>query len=119
MLYLLCVAFGGAMGAILRYCVKLILGNTAFPFATLTVNLLGCFLMGLLGGVSKGANKSFFLVGVLGAFTTFSSFGLETVELFNKGNYGACIVNILLNNVFGLVLVYIGFRLGNLLIKQI
>lgn len=119
MLYLFCVAFGGAMGAILRYCVKLILGNTAFPFATLWVNLLGCFFMGLLGGVSKGANKAFFLVGVLGALTTFSSFGLETVELFSKGNYGAGIVNILINNIFGLVLVYIGFRFGNLLIKQI
>ena len=111
------VALGGAFGAILRYLVKFICGNTAFPFATLTVNLLGCLLIGFLGGVNREINRPFLIAGLLGAFTTFSSFGLETAELFMKGSYLMGTVNILVNNILGLALVYVGFRFGAWLFK--
>lgn len=87
---------GGAVGAALRYWVgtaTLHQFGPSFPWGTLTVNLAGGFLMGLLAGglVRLGGNESLRLllgVGVLGGFTTFSAFSLDAVTLFERGHFG-------------------------------
>ena len=117
MIDLLFIALGGALGAVLRYVTKLLCGNTTFPFATLTVNLLGCLLIGFLGGICKDFHKSFVVVGLLGAFTTFSSFGLETCDLFMKGNHTLGFLNIAINNILGLGLCFLGLWLGRLIVR--
>lgn len=91
---LVAVAAGGAVGATLRYLVGLGVGRwlgTAFPWATLLVNVAGCLVMGVLAGLlalhwSPGpALRNFLSVGVLGGFTTFSAFSLDVTLLFERG----------------------------------
>jgi fluoride exporter len=87
----LTVALGGALGAWLRFVAGKLGGLSDFPFATLTVNILGSFVMGLLAGwlaqQDQGAEgwRLFLGVGVLGGFTTFSAFSLEIVQLSQRG----------------------------------
>lgn len=90
----LLVALGGATGAWLRFAAGRAIGAGAFPWATLTVNLSGSFVMGLLAGWlarhgTGGENWRLFLaVGVLGGFTTFSAFSLELANLIERGAIG-------------------------------
>ncbi|MCH7871665.1 MAG: fluoride efflux transporter CrcB [Planctomycetes bacterium] len=115
------IAAGGAVGAMLRYAVsgwaqKLTAGS--FPMGTFVVNLIGCFLIGLAGALFAGPHlvreeyRVALLVGLLGAFTTFSTFGWETFALANAGQMGLAAVNVLVSNGVGLVAVWIGYRLG-------
>lgn len=89
----LIVALGGGLGAWLRFIAGRLIPSAGFPYATLTVNLLGSFAMGLLVATlaRQGGNESARLllgVGVLGGFTTFSAFSLEVVTLAQRGNLG-------------------------------
>jgi fluoride exporter len=89
----LLVGLGGALGAMARFGVGRLLGATAFPWATLAVNVLGGLLMGLLAGwlVARGGSEParlFLGVGLLGGFTTFSAFSLETLLLIDRGEAG-------------------------------
>lgn len=115
------IAAGGAIGATLRYSVsgwaqKLTSGS--FPVGTLVVNLIGCFLIGLVGALFAGPHlvreeyRVGILVGVLGAFTTFSTFGWETFSLVNAGQMRLAAANVLLSNAVGLFAVWFGYRLG-------
>lgn len=82
------VGTGGAIGAILRYIVGLYVPSDQFPFATLTVNVLGSFGLGLV--TFAGASNELLLllgVGVCGSFTTYSSFSVETVRLWETGSH--------------------------------
>ncbi len=87
----LLVALGGGAGAWLRFVAGRLIGNAGFPWATLSVNVLGSFAMGLLAGWlarSGSIGESWRLllgVGVLGGFTTFSAFSLEMAELIQRG----------------------------------
>lgn len=90
---LLAVAAGGALGSMGRYAVGVLLARmmgTGFPWGTLTVNIVGSFVMGLLieaaalRGVMSGEARAFVFVGVLGGFTTFSSFSLDVVTLVQR-----------------------------------
>lgn len=112
------LGFSGAAGAIARY----LLSNWAnpltdtIPCGTLLVNVLGCFLLGAVACAVglDGANVSpqFRLAvgtGFLGSFTTFSTFGVETFERFNRAAAGYAIANIGLNVVVGLCAVWLGF----------
>jgi CrcB protein len=106
MTQLLAIASGGAIGALLRYwtstAVHARLGM-GFPYGTLTVNLLGSLLIGflyiwLLERMSAGpALRAFLMIGLLGAFTTFSTFSMETLNLLESGQPGRALVNILLS----------------------
>ncbi len=91
------VAFGGALGAVFRYAAGLMF---AFPFATLLVNLLGCFLMGVafvLLSQGRGLDgwQPFVMTGVLGGFTTFSAFSLDALRLMESGALVAALAYVL------------------------
>ncbi|REL26832.1 fluoride efflux transporter CrcB [Thalassotalea euphylliae] len=105
--YLL-VALGGACGASLRFFISQFVLNwlgKGFPFATLIVNISGSFIMGLLYGlIEQGVmqvaiTRTLIGIGFLGAFTTFSTFSLDTVLLIQHGEYIKAVTNILLNVV--------------------
>jgi CrcB protein len=118
---LLWVMLGGAVGSGARYLVAGSLmkeASTRFPYGTLTVNLVGCLLIGVLATVfaeATGARPELrlvWVVGVLGGFTTFSSFGLETLQLINQGRVASAVLYVLLSTLVGLGLAYAGTRLG-------
>jgi CrcB protein len=106
----LAVFVGGGLGSLLRWSVALLLGRHAaepFPFATLAVNLAGCFLAGVLAAlfaerlpVSPPVRFGL-TTGFLGGLTTFSTFGLETARLFQSGHAGLAVGNVLANVVPG------------------
>lgn len=121
MLKILLVGLGGFAGAIARYG----LGGwvhrwagVAFPYGTLVVNVLGCVLIGGITGLAEsrgvfGAEtRVFLLIGLLGGFTTFSSFGFETLQLLRDGQSGYALVNVLANVVLGLAAVWVGWALA-------
>lgn len=90
---ILYVALGGALGAVLRYLISLLPFKGDFPLLTLLTNLLGALIIGFIVGVADnknvGPNTMLFLkTGFCGGFTTFSTFSLETFNLFEKKKYG-------------------------------
>jgi len=123
MLKWILIAAGGAFGSVLRYAmqgwVKQIVAGTLFPVGTMCVNVLGCLVIGILSGYfasPRGLNvpqeyRIGLLVGVLGGFTTFSTFGFETFDLLNDRQYGMAALNIALSCGLGLSAVWIGYRL--------
>lgn len=114
------VLIGGAMGAVLRYGVGIWSANnigTGFPYGTLIVNLVGCFLIGLVFGLAeiRGISPSFrifFITGFLGALTTFSSYALESV---NSGDFKIMAINVAANNIGGLLLVKVGLSFARVI----
>jgi len=83
----LVVGLGGAVGAVARYGVGELVETEAFPAATLVVNVLGTFLLGLLTFAGAGSEVMLLVgTGACGAFTTFSSFSVQTVELWERGD---------------------------------
>lgn len=121
MLKFLAVALGGAIGSSGRYLVSLAVESVSksrFPFETLTANLIGCFLIGLLWGHFERLSISnefrlFLFTGILGGFTTFSAFARENVQFFKAGEPMSAICYILISNVIGLCLVAAGFIITN------
>ena len=122
------VALGGACGATFRYLLVKFLsaGALSFPVGTLVANISGSFLIGLLASsffldpkmsvsldpaVSQGP-KLFFQTGLLGAFTTFSAFSLETMQLWQAGHLKSAVMNILLNVILCILAVVLGMLLG-------
>lgn len=88
------VAVGGALGAILRYAVGQLLASRSFPWATLTVNVVGSFVLGVvLFGPVDDDLAVLVGTGFCGAFTTFSSFSFETVDLWERGRRRRAVVN--------------------------
>jgi len=118
------IALGGASGALCRYYVSLLyqqLRFVRFPYNTLTVNVLGSFLMGFLAiflldrvQASMGL-RSFLLIGFLGSFTTFSSFSFETLHLFEQGELWSALANILLNLILCLSAVLFGMQIARVI----
>lgn len=109
------VAVGGAFGACARFGVGAVVGAQGLPHAVATgfVNVVGCFLIGLLYARTQDPNVRLALgVGVLGGFTTFSSFGRETLELIAAGRIGVAAASVALNLALGLVGVWLGQRVA-------
>jgi CrcB protein len=112
------VALGGALGSTARYLMagwaQGISKSIDFPFGTLTVNLIGCFVIGFLAhlaearGIFTPETRAFVFVGILGGFTTFSSFGNDTLNLARDGNLFNALGNIAANVILGLALVWLG-----------
>ena len=118
--YLL-IAFGGGIGSLLRYMLagwgqKLTAGT--FPVGTLLVNVLGCLFLGFLNAAFSGPipikpeYRIAITIGLLGGFTTFSTFGWETFSLANDGQFLQSAMNLLLSVTLGLAAVWIGIRLA-------
>lgn len=95
---------GGAIGAVLRYAVGEALPAAQFPWATLVVNVIGSFVLGLVafGGVGEGA-MLFVGVGACGSFTTFSSFSFIAVDLWDRGQQWMSALHVVGNLVGGLI----------------
>ena len=114
------VFIGGGIGAVLRYIVQLIIGKSegnSFPFATFTANVIGCILIGLMSIYyfkNKGldAYQLFIITGILGGFTTFSSFSIETILMLKNQLYMMAFIYFFLTNFVGLGLTYIIFIKG-------
>ncbi len=112
------IGSGGFVGAILRYLVsgwvQVWSGSILFPFGTMAVNLIGCFVIGFLSflvesrGFLSVETRSFVLIGLLGAFTTFSTFGNETLTLVRHGRMDLAAVNAVTQVLLGLVMVWLG-----------
>jgi len=114
------IALGGAVGAVLRFSVSSLFYNQqgTFPWGTLIVNVIGSFLLALFMGWSGSEHHSwnFFLaIGLLGAFTTFSTFSMETFLLFKLAKAGMAILNMVANMGLGLGVAIAGFYIGDLL----
>lgn len=118
----LLIAIGGGIGAVARYGTATLLARwmerSLLPYGTLACNLIGCFLIGLLQGLFelrwdvRPEYRMMMLVGFLGGYTTFSSYGWESGALFRDGQYLAAGANILANNLFGIALVFAGYAIG-------
>lgn len=119
------VGLGGFIGAILRYGVsgwaQSISKNSSFPIGTLTVNLIGCFIIGILfylaqsRGIFSPEWRLVLFVGLLGAFTTFSTFGNETLLLVQNSEMNLALLNIGLHLILGLIAVWGGQLLGKMI----
>ena len=115
---ILYVALGGALGSVSRYLLgtwaQTISKSIDFPYGTLTVNLIGCFVIGFLSQLAetRGAftsdSRLLVFFGILGGFTTFSSFGNDTINLLRDGKALNALVNVGANVIVGLLLVWLG-----------
>jgi fluoride exporter len=113
------VAVGGAIGSLARHAVNLAfahLTETTTPYATATVNILGSLVIGVLAGLTAGGklhltpvSRTFIFVGILGGFTTFSSFMLDTLTLGHGNDHGLAVSNVLLQVVLGGLAVFAGY----------
>lgn len=109
----LLVSIGGAAGAVTRYLVGQLIGKTSFSWATLLVNVLGSFILGVVIFGGSRADVHFLMsVGFCGAFTTFSSFSFQTIRLWEGGEA----INAVLNAIGNLVLSLIAFTAARLLV---
>lgn len=125
MVKIILLATGGAIGTLLRYSLS---GYTyrffdsMFPWGTLFVNLTGSFAIGTLWGFFEIENlspnvRNFIFIGLLGGFTTFSTFALENFNLFRDGEIKLLMLNILASNVIGIMLVFGGYSLTKCIIN--
>ncbi|HAD81457.1 TPA: fluoride efflux transporter CrcB [Candidatus Edwardsbacteria bacterium] len=119
------IALGGMTGALARYGLSRLVQlsvNEIFPWGTLFVNLSGSLAIGVFFEFFDRAMipsdlRSFIAIGFLGAYTTFSSYSLETINLLREGEIRLCLTNVLLNNILGLLLVVLGMYVAKLALK--
>ena len=118
---LLAIAIGGALGALLRYWMSsgvYALTGRDFPYGTLAVNVIGSLIMGfvyiwLLERTLGGAGiRAFLLIGLLGAFTTFSTFSIETLYLIEEGEQLKALINIVVSVVVCIFACWVGMVVG-------
>lgn len=122
---ILMVGIGGSIGAVLRYLiggwVQKFSNNPSFPYGTLSVNLVGCFLIGLLGGLAESHElfypeiRLLLIVGILGGFTTFSTFGYDTFLLLRDQRMMSAFTNVSLHVIVGLIAACSGYTISNLI----
>lgn len=120
---LVLIGVGGLLGTLCRYGLSTWADERAqssFPWGTLLVNLVGCFVAGFLfplldaAGVSTEVRLAVF-AGFLGGFTTFSAYGLQTLVLATGGMMSLAMLNVVASNVAGLFMVWVGHRVGGAL----
>lgn len=117
---LFAIMIGGALGALLRHLIFLLAqrpGGPLFPFGTLAANLLGCLAIGLLWYFFEGSRLShewrlFLFTGLLGGFTTFSTFARETLDLVRFGEWKIAVAYVMISNTLGIVLAVAGMLLA-------
>ena len=121
MTLVLLVGTGGFLGSVARYLlsgwVQRIAQDSWFPYGTMTVNITGCLVIGLLAGLAESRgilspnSRAFLLIGVLGGFTTFSSFSYDTVSLFNGGRTIAAVLNVAAQVLLGITATLLSYNL--------
>lgn len=118
------IGLGGFIGAVLRYIISGIFYDyygDKFPYGTLAVNIIGCFFLGFFITIAEGKfivspqMRSFIAIGLLGAFTTFSTFSFETLVLLQEELYVSAFLNILISVIVGLFAVWLGIVLAKLM----
>jgi CrcB protein len=120
----LLVGVGGFLGSVLRYVIGGMVGRLragwTFPLETLLINVAGCLALGLLAGLTEsrgvfsGATRAFLFIGLLGGFTTFSTFGYETFQLMREGQSPAAALSTTLQIVLGIGGVWGGYALARM-----
>jgi len=127
LLHILYIALGGSVGAVSRFLISQLINRTSndiFPWGTIAVNLLGSLLIGFFvemfsRTVVPDNLRSVLIIGFLGAFTTFSTYALESISLLRGNEIKLFIQNILIHNVLGLFFVIFGIYLSRIVIKYI
>jgi fluoride exporter len=129
---LLLLAFGGALGTVARYGLNGVISEhqtrhglaAIFPLGTMVVNITGCFVIGFLGAISgpalgrawlKPEWRDFLMIGFCGGYTTFSSFGLQTINLARDREWFYVAANVIGSNILGFIAVYLGWISGRFL----
>lgn len=127
LLKIILVAIGGGLGSVCRFLISTAMTKftltsrwvgTSFPLATFFINILGCFLVGLISAYFNGHSnlspnlKLLLIMGFCGGFTTFSTFAFEEVNLFQNGNYTTFFLYIFSSIIIGILAVYLGFLAG-------
>ena len=124
MINIIAIGIGGAIGSILRYLIGnqiTIIFGTAFPFSILLINILGSFLMGMaiesfnLFSISNEPLQKFLTVGILGAFTTFSTFSLDALDLIMKNRISDAFLYISASVLLAIVFLFLGIQFIKLL----
>jgi CrcB protein len=119
----LLIGLAGFVGTLARYWLSGVFARRygeTFPYGTFAVNALGCLLAGFLfylmydRFLTSPTSRSVIFIGLLGGFTTFSSYGLQTFTLLHDGEVLLALVNIGLSNIAGLFMVWIGYKLAGL-----
>ena len=113
---LLLVGIGGAIGSLLRYQLSRLQAVHGLPSGTMIVNITGSFFIAVLTGMSLSTDLYAFIgIGILGGYTTFSTFGFETFRLIESRDYRIASVNIIINVAGSLLAAYAGLKLVGLL----
>lgn len=125
MMNILLVGIGGFIGSVLRYLlggyVQQSTHRLDFPLGTLVVNVIGCFIIGLLAqfgekyGAFSNESRAFIFIGVLGGFTTFSAFGNDTINLIRQNFVVNAFANVGANIMLGLLAVWLGHVVGHMI----
>lgn len=125
----LVIGLGGALGSMLRFGIGSFIdtsvqkGDSIFPWGTIIVNITGCFIIGFIATISaaegrlllSSLTRQFILIGILGGYTTFSSFSFQTLTLAQDGQWWGAAANVLLSVVLCLVGVWLGAALAGML----
>ncbi len=124
------LATGGALGTLARYGVNGWISRgsglaTTFPLGTMVANVSGCFVIGVLAaltgsmiGPHRQRLQEFIMIGFCGGYTTFSSFGIQSINLAADGEWTAVGLNVIGSNLLGLAAVYLGLVCGRLVLVQ-
>ncbi|MBM3785029.1 MAG: fluoride efflux transporter CrcB [Acidobacteria bacterium] len=107
------IALAGGAGSVCRYLIwrAVSVPDSAMPYGTLAVNIIGCFAIGVAGrGIQDEMARFAVITGFLGGFTTFSAFGMETLQLFRAGFAGTAVAYAALSNLGGLAAAWLGWK---------
>jgi len=127
MIKVIAIGFGGAIGAITRYGVSgwaYSFAGTSFPWGTFIVNMIGSLLIGLCAGIVEEVQfsdeiKMFVFVGLLGSFTTFSTFSYKNFQMIQEGEYGLIAANVGGSIILGLAMVFVGMMVARTLMTAL
>ena len=127
MFNLFILGIGGFLGAVSRHLVsgyvQELFKAANFPFGTMVVNILGCFILGLLTQIAGAKDlidpqtRLFLMVGFIGAFTTFSTFSVESANLFQSGQNFTAILYLIGSNILGIIFVFVGQAAATQIVK--